>query len=79
MHETIKKRIIEEQKTQGFSEYKMFDSTRGVFEEGGQAFPGAAIKEKSHIQICVRNPNCILGFFLARKEIDFDLTKPTTT
>jgi hypothetical protein len=26
---------------------------------------------KSHIQICIRNLNCIKGFFLPRQEIDF--------
>jgi len=41
----------------GFSDYKIFDSTRGVFVEGGPAFEGAAIFEKSHIQVCVRNLN----------------------
>lgn len=55
----------------GFGGDKMFDSTRGVFTEGGPAFDGAGIFEKSHIQICIRNPNCIKGFFLPRQEIDF--------
>lgn len=43
-----------------------FDSTRGVFIEGGPAYPGAAIQKKSHIQICIRNMDCIKGFFLPR-------------
>jgi hypothetical protein len=60
-----------EMKEKGFTENKGFDSTRGVFTEGGPAFEGAGLFEKSHIQICIRNPNCILGFFLPRKEIDF--------
>lgn len=68
MHETINAKIIEDEYTQGYSNYKLFDSSRGVFEEGGPAFPGAGIKEKNHIQICIRNRNCILGFFLAREE-----------
>lgn len=55
----------------GFGGNKIFDSTRGVFTEGGPAFDGAGIFEKSHIQICIRNPNCIKGFFLPRREIDF--------
>jgi hypothetical protein len=50
---------------------KAFDSTRGAFTEGGPAFEGAGLFEKSHIQICIRNPNCILGFLLPRKEIEF--------
>lgn len=40
-----------------------FDSIRGVFQEGEAAFPGSSIRAKSHIQIAVRNPACILGFF----------------
>ena len=43
-----------------------FDTARGVFTEGGPAFPGAGIQKKSHIQICVRNLNCIKGFFKPR-------------
>ena len=43
-----------------------YDSVRGVFEEGARAFPGAALRSKSHIQIAVRNPACILGVFRPR-------------
>ena len=45
-----------------------FDSVRGVFWEGNELYPNAGFREKDHIQICVRNPNCIKGFFLPRKE-----------
>lgn len=45
---------------------KSFDSVRGVFVEGDDLYPGGGIKEKNHIQICVRNPNCIKGYFLPR-------------
>lgn len=55
----------------GYSEDHLFDSVRGVFIEGGPAFEGSGIFEKSHIQICVRNPNCILGFFRPRQKIDY--------
>lgn len=51
--------------------WRVFDSTRGVFIEGAPIFEGAGLFEKTHIQICIRNPNCILGFFKPRKEIDF--------
>jgi hypothetical protein len=47
-----------------------YDSVRGVFWEGKELYPNAGFKEKNHIQICVRNPNCIKGFFLPR-ESDF--------
>ena len=40
-----------------------FDSVRGVFTEGKSVYPGAGIPEKTHIQICVVNPNCIKGYF----------------
>lgn len=40
-----------------------FDTVRGMFEEGGQAFPGSAIKTKTHTQIAVRNNDCIKGTF----------------
>ncbi len=41
-----------------------FDSTRGVFWEGKTLFPKAGFREKNHIQICIRNLNCIKGYFL---------------
>ena len=46
-----------------------YDTVRGAFEEGGPAFAGAAIKKKTHIQINVRNDDCIKGFFLPRKPV----------
>jgi hypothetical protein len=45
-----------------------FDSVRGVFSEGDDLYPDSGFKEKDHIQICIRNPNCIKGYFLPRKE-----------
>jgi hypothetical protein len=44
-----------------------FDSVRGVFFEGEEIYPNASFRQKDHIQICVRNPNCIKGFFLPRE------------
>jgi hypothetical protein len=43
-----------------------FDSVRGVFVEGDPLYPNAGFHEYSHIQICVRSPNCIKGFFRVR-------------
>lgn len=43
-----------------------YDSVRGVFWEGEELYPNAGFKEKDHIQVCVRNPNCIKGYFLPR-------------
>lgn len=72
MHEQIfsdyQKEIIA---NNGYTNVKLFDSTRGVFTEGGEAFPGSAIQMKNHIQICIRNFNSIKGFFLPRDEKDF--------
>ncbi|TRD10490.1 hypothetical protein FGU71_00460 [Erythrobacter insulae] len=39
------------------------DTVRGMFEEGGTAFPGSAIKAKTHTQIAVRTDDCIKGIF----------------
>jgi hypothetical protein len=41
-----------------------YDTVRGVFWEGREIYPSAGFREKNHIQICVRNPSCIKGFFL---------------
>ncbi|MCW1841728.1 hypothetical protein [Prosthecomicrobium hirschii] len=40
-----------------------FDTVRGMFVEGGEAFPGSGFHAKSHVQIAVRNPACIKGLF----------------
>ena len=41
----------------------VYQTVRGVFVEGGEAYPGAGIMLKSHIQISLRDQHCILGFF----------------
>jgi hypothetical protein len=46
-----------------------FDSVRGVFWEGNEPYPNAGFREKNHIQISVRNPNCIKGFFIPRESM----------
>lgn len=45
---------------------KPFDSVRAAFIEGEPIYPHAGFHEKTHIQICVINPNCIKGVFLPR-------------
>ncbi len=70
MHSEILIQYKKDIEERGKSDLKLFESTRGVFLEGERVLQGSEIYEKSHIQICVRNPNCILGFFLPRKEID---------
>jgi hypothetical protein len=44
-----------------------FDTVRGLFFEGHPLYPNAGFREKNHIQLCVRNPNCIKGFFVPRQ------------
>ena len=46
----------------------IFDTVCGYFQEGKEAFEGSGIREKSHIQICVRNTNCIKGYFIPRSK-----------
>ena len=44
-----------------------FDSVRGVFVEGPELYPGAKIMSRTHIQICIRNPEkSIIGYFMPR-------------
>jgi hypothetical protein len=40
-----------------------YDTVRGVFWEGQDLYPNAGFKEKNHVQICVRDLNCIKGYF----------------
>jgi hypothetical protein len=42
---------------------KAYDSVRGVFTEGNTVYENSGFMEKTHIQICVTNPNCIKGYF----------------
>lgn len=49
------------------SENREIDTVRGCFWEGKKIYSGAQIREKSHIQIAVRNPQCVLGYFRPRK------------
>ncbi|WP_343702659.1 hypothetical protein [Chitinophaga sp.] len=68
MHSYIR---LKQQTQQSGATSKLYDSTRNVFIEGGPVFHGSGIYEKSHIQICVRNANCIKGFFMPRREVEF--------
>ena len=47
---------------------RAFDSVRGMFSEGDALYDNAGFREKDHIQICIRNPNCIKGYFRPIKE-----------
>ena len=40
-----------------------FDTVKGVFQEGKPIYRGAGFRENTHIQVCVRNRECIKGVF----------------
>jgi hypothetical protein len=40
-----------------------FDTVKGIFQEGAPIYQEAGFREKTHIQICVRDPECIKGVF----------------
>lgn len=48
---------------------KPFDTVRSAFFEGENIYEGASFRDKDHIQICIRNPKCIKGFF---RPLDMD-------
>lgn len=52
LHEMRKKQNLES-----------FATVRGAFQEGGPLYPGSAFRQKTHIQVCVRDPKCIKGIF----------------
>lgn len=43
-----------------------FDTIRAFFIEGGPLYPDAGLRALDHVQVCVRNPRKILGFFHVR-------------
>ncbi|NSL90467.1 hypothetical protein ECE50_026830 [Chitinophaga sp. Mgbs1] len=71
MHLRINQTRMEEYEKYGFARTQAFDSVRAGFIEGVPVYEGASIHDKTHIQICIRNPNCILGLFAPRKEVDY--------
>jgi hypothetical protein len=40
-----------------------FDTVRACFVEGAPVYEGSGISSEAHIQVSVRNPECILGVF----------------
>lgn len=51
-----KKKVIQ-------NDSRFIDSVRGMFPEGAELYDGAGFREKNHIQLCIVNPNCIVGYF----------------
>lgn len=45
-----------------------YQTVFGFFDEGVEAYEGAGFSEKGHAQICVRDKNCIKGYFLPREK-----------
>jgi len=43
-----------------------YDTVRCAFPEGGEVYPTSNISSRLHIQVCVRNDDCIKGFFIPR-------------
>ena len=42
---------------------RSYDSVRGIFTEGKPVYEKSGIMEKTHVQLCIVNPNCIKGYF----------------
>jgi len=40
-----------------------FDTVRGIFTEGSPVYEGSGFLTKTHVQIAVRNPKMIKGYF----------------
>ena len=49
-----------------FSKTEKYDTVRGMFLEGAPLYDGSAIRDKTHVQIAVRNNDVIKGFFFPR-------------
>jgi hypothetical protein len=41
-----------------------YDTVRGAFPEGEAIYDTCEIRDRTHIQIAVRNERCIIGYFL---------------
>jgi len=50
------------------TDQRPFDSVRALLPEGKPLYTGAGFRRKTHIQIAIRNPNMIKGYFLPRRE-----------
>jgi hypothetical protein len=58
--------IIESACTLDSDTGEKIDTVIGTFFEGKEIYPGSGLRDKTHTQICVRNPECVLGYFLPR-------------
>lgn len=44
-----------------------YDSVRAFFVEGEPLYPNAGLRSLDHVQLCIRNPDNIIGYFLPRE------------
>ena len=44
-----------------------FDAVDGPLSFEVEAYPGAGFRELDHVQVCVRSPRQIIGYFLPRQ------------
>jgi len=49
-----------------------YDTVRSAFNEGSQIYKDSNFYDRLHIEICVRNPNLIKGYFLPRPIDEFN-------
>jgi hypothetical protein len=49
--------------TRNYANSPAYDTVRGLFAEGPPLYEGAGFHERTHIQVCVRNTDCIVGYF----------------
>lgn len=49
-----------------------YDTVRSAFNEGGQIYPDSNFYDRLHIEICVRSPHLIKGYFLPRPISEFN-------
>ena len=56
---------------------KEYDTIRSPFHEGGELYINANFSKRFHMEVCVRNPECIKGYFLPLPLAEFNpyLTK----
>lgn len=69
-NETIMKRVnLKEMNQKAIqTDPEFFDSVRGLFQEGHEIYTNAGFREENHIQLCIKNPNCIIGYFKPKEQ-----------
>lgn len=49
-----------------------YDTIRSPFHEGGELYEGANFSKRLHMEVCVKNPRCIKGYFLPQPLEEFN-------